>query len=78
MQPHADSAQRQAHTAWYRQPVVWLGIVVFAASIAGCVWIITVGMGHADTPVETSRPNVFGVPATPHQAPKPAPPAKPQ
>ncbi|MEO5810670.1 MAG: hypothetical protein ABIU96_10170 [Rhodanobacter sp.] len=51
---------------------MWLGAMVFAASIAGCVWIITVGIRHADTPVETSRPNVFGVPASPQRAPQPA------
>ena len=26
--------------AWYRQPVLWLGAAVFAASMAGCIWII--------------------------------------
>ncbi len=78
MQPHADRAPRPRPRTWYRQPVVWLGVLVFVASIAGCVWIIAAGMRHADPPVETSRANVFGVPATPHRAPPPAPPAKPQ
>ncbi len=78
MQPHADLTQQQPHTAWYRQPVVWLGMLVFVASIAGCVWIISVGTRYADTPVETSRSNVFGVPATPHHVPKPTPTVQPQ
>ena len=78
MPPHADPSLQQQHTAWYRQPVVWVGIVVFAVSIAGCVWIITVGMRHADTPVETTRTGVFGVPVSPHNAPKPASSAKPR
>jgi hypothetical protein len=78
MPPHADPALRQPHTAWYRQPVVWLGVLVFVASIAGCVWIITVGIRHADTPVATSRANVLGVPASPHRAPQPATSARPQ
>jgi hypothetical protein len=73
MPAHADPARQQRRTTWQRQPVVWLGIVVFAASIAGCVWLITVGMRHADPPVATSHGSVFGVPATPHQAAKPAP-----
>jgi hypothetical protein len=71
MPPHADPALRQPHTAWYRQPVVWLGVLVFAASIAGCVWIIMAGQQHADTPLETGRSAIFGVPATPHSAPPP-------
>lgn len=73
MPPHADPARQPRGGAWLRQPVVWLGILVFVASIAGCVWLITVGMRHADPPVATSRGSVFGVPATPHRAPKPAP-----
>jgi hypothetical protein len=78
MRPHADPALQQPHTAWYRQPVVWLGALVFVASIAGCVWLIMAGMRHADTPVATSRANVFGVPASPHRAPQPATSVRPQ
>jgi hypothetical protein len=78
MPPHADHALRQRHTAWYRQPVVWLGAMVFAASIAGCIWIITAGMRHADTPVATSQTSVLGVPSSPQRAPQPATSAKPQ
>lgn len=53
--------------AWYRQPFLWFGIAVFAASIAGCVWIIVAGVRSADTPLETSH-TVFGVPASAHSS----------
>jgi hypothetical protein len=48
--------------------VLWLGIAVFVASLAGCVWMITLGMQHDDAPVDAPRP-VFGVPARRHAAP---------
>lgn len=71
MPPRADRAAAVRRTPWYRQGVVWLGVAVFAASIAGCVWIIMAGLRHADTPLETGRSAIFGVPAAPHSAPPP-------
>jgi len=69
MQAHADRTPRRDRGAWYRQPVAWLGILVFAASIAGCVWIIVIGHHHADTPLETPGRSILGVPAAhPRQA----------
>lgn len=55
-------------SAWYQQPVLWLGMVVFVASLAGCVWMITLGMQHDDTAVQAPR-KVFGVPVRTHAAP---------
>ena len=52
---------------WYRQPIVWLGILVFIASMAGCVWIIAASTRSADIPLET-RHTVFGVPASAHSS----------
>ncbi len=77
MPPRADRAAPARRTPWYRQGVVWLGVAVFVASIAGCVWIIMVGLHHADTPVETGRSVIFGVPAAPHSAPPPSPASSP-
>lgn len=72
MQAHADHPPRRNRSAWYRQPVVWLGILVFAASIAGCVWIIVVGHQHADTLLETPGRSILGVPAAHPQQNGPA------
>lgn len=63
-------------SAWYHQPVLWLGIAVFLASIAGCVWIIVVSSRYADTPLDTSH-TVFGVPVSAHSA-RQAPPVQPE
>ncbi|HWU75263.1 MAG TPA: hypothetical protein VN043_02055 [Rhodanobacter sp.] len=57
---------------WHRQPVLWLGIAIFLASIAGCVWLIVVSVRHADTPLATSHA-VFGVPVNTHSTAQPAP-----
>lgn len=68
MQAASDIAARAA-SAWYRQPVLWLGIAVFVGSIAGCVWMIVLGVRHADTPLQTSH-TVFGVPVGAHGSPQ--------
>ncbi len=57
---------------WYRQPVLWLGLAVFVASLAGCVWMIVLGARHADTPLDTAH-TVFGVPVSAHSSPGPPP-----
>ena len=66
----------RAHTAsaWYSQPMLWLGAFVFVASIAGCVWLIMVGIRYADTPLDTTH-TVFGVPVSAQSSAIPAQPA---
>jgi hypothetical protein len=39
---------RQPATAWHSVPVVWLGIVLAAASIAGCIATIVLAARHPD------------------------------
>lgn len=34
-----------ASEPWYRPPVMWLGIAVLLASIAGCIALIVVASG---------------------------------
>lgn len=48
---------------WYRVPVVWLGIVLFAGSLAGCVWMIVVAAQHPDHALPVAPQSVMGVPA---------------
>lgn len=55
------SAQRDAG-AWFRQPVVWLGALILAASIAGCVLMIVLASRFTDAPVETHGAHVMNVP----------------
>ncbi|SHM07644.1 hypothetical protein [Rhodanobacter sp. OK091] len=73
--PAANDIAARTASAWYRQPVLWLGIAVFFASMAGCVWLIVLGVRHADTPLDTSH-TVFGVPVGAHSSPQ-RPPADP-
>lgn len=62
MPPRPDPHTAAAAGAWYRQPVLWLGLVLFAASLAGCVLMIVLGARHADAPLETPAGQVFKVP----------------
>jgi hypothetical protein len=72
--PIPDRTDAPRHR-WYRQPVLWLGALVFAGSLAGCVWMIVLGARHADTPLDTAQ-QVFGVPVSAHStAPAPTVPA---
>lgn len=68
----SNDLRARAASVWYRQPMLWLGVFVFVASMAGCVWLIMVGIRYADTPLDTSH-TVFGVPVSAHSsAPPPA------
>lgn len=61
----------RARIAWYRLPVVWLAMVVFAASLAGCVWLIVVSVQYRDEALPVASHQVMGVPAHPHPPPAP-------
>jgi hypothetical protein len=65
----STSNSQSRHIAWYRLPVVWLGILIFAASIAGCIWIIVVSSQYRDHALEVPAHSVLGVPA--HADPPP-------
>lgn len=67
--PHAEHAR----SAWYHQPVLWLGALLFAASLAGCVLMIVLGARHADEALPTGgeimkMPLVRPAPSPPAQA----------
>ncbi len=57
-------AESRWRSSWYGQPVVWLGIGLFAASIAGCIWLIVVSARYDDQPLPTDG-RVFGIPVQP-------------
>ncbi len=59
---------------WYQQPIAWLGIVIFVASLAGCVHLIVLAATHEDPPIPTADKDIsFRIPATrdPPEAPTP-------
>ena len=49
-------------SAWSRQPAVWLGALILAASIVGCVVVIVVAFRFADAPVDTGGRHAMNVP----------------
>ncbi|MGE0582759.1 MAG: hypothetical protein AB7P31_11600 [Steroidobacteraceae bacterium] len=62
-----------AQAAWYRQPVVWLGALLFAATIAGCIAMIVLGARHDDEALPTTGSSVLKMPAgraPPPEAPR--------
>ncbi len=60
--------------AWYHQPVVWLGGLLLAATLAGCIHLVALATRHADEPLTTAQPVLFGMP-TAHPVPSGPPPA---
>ena len=56
----------------YNTPVLWLGIVLFAASLAGCVLMIVLGVRHVDEAVPTAGGEIMKMPLA-----RPASPDKP-
>lgn len=48
--------------AWFRQPVVWLGALILAASIVGCVVMIVLAFRFADALVSTGGSHAMNVP----------------
>jgi hypothetical protein len=67
--PRVEVSTSATAGAWYRQPLLWLGAVIFFASLAGCVWMIVLSARHADTPMPTHRTGVFDVPAGARSSP---------
>ena len=63
MRSLSDTIALRRASAWYRQPVLWLGLAILLLSLAGCIWMIVLGARHGDAPLETGR-TILGVPET--------------
>jgi hypothetical protein len=68
-----DRAPRDDSRAWYRQSIVWLGAAVFAASIAGCIWLIVVAQRSADPALPDVGAQIMKVPVARPAPPPPSP-----
>jgi len=68
-----ETSPRDNSSAWYRQGIVWLGAAVFAASIAGCIWLIVVADRNADPPLPVAGPQIMKVPVARPAKPDPSP-----
>jgi hypothetical protein len=69
-----------ARSTWHHQPVFWLGALILAATLAGCIQLIALATRHADEPLATAQPILFGMPTAqpaafehPHDPPGEAP-----
>jgi len=60
--PAHDTPPRDLAGAWHRQPIVWLGAAVLAASLAGCVWLIVVAERYADPPLQVEGLQILKMP----------------
>lgn len=68
----AEPAQVAPADGWYNTPVLWLGIVLFAASLAGCVLMIVLGARHDDVALPTAGGEIMKMPlARPATSDKP-------
>ena len=56
-----DDPGGRASGPW-RQPVVWLGLAVFVASLAGCVLMIVLAMRNPDTAPPAGGDYIMKVP----------------
>ena len=46
-----------AHGAgkWFRQPLLWVGALIFVMSLLGCIATIVLAWRHADVPLAVER-----------------------
>ena len=58
-----DDRRSNAGSPW-RQPVLWLGALIFLASLAGCALMIVLAMRHADPALSTGGDFIMKVPIT--------------
>ncbi|MEO7199706.1 MAG: hypothetical protein ABIY56_05765 [Dokdonella sp.] len=49
---------------WYQQPVAWLGLLILAASLAGCISMIMLAAQHDDPPLANTTETSFKILAT--------------
>ncbi len=64
----SDDAQAGGN-AWYRQSIVWIGAAGFAASIAGCVWLLVVAERYDDPPLPDTGLQILKMPLARQPAP---------
>jgi hypothetical protein len=72
-EPRASASPAPAR--WYQQPVAWLGVLLFLASIAGCVWLLVAASGYDDQSLPLEGEVLLKVPLerTPAASPLPSP-----
>lgn len=49
---------------WYRVPVLWLGIALFGASLAGCIGMIVLASQYSEEPMPVGSERLLKMPTT--------------
>lgn len=56
------------NAAWYRQPILWLGGALFAATVAGCIALLVLASRYDDERLPEAAPTILKMPAERHPA----------
>lgn len=70
MRRQADVLGRKQGGRWYQQPVLWLGLAILLASVAGCISLIVLGTRYGEEPFPVKTERLLKVPtsqSTDHQ-----------
>jgi len=51
-----------ASEQWHRQPVLWLGVAILLASIAGCIAMVVLASRYPDEPLPLQSDQMLKVP----------------
>lgn len=51
-----------AGNRWYQQPIAWLGIVLTAALLGGCIWTVVISLRYTDVTTHGNGPTLLGLP----------------
>ncbi len=57
-----NEARHPHRHGWLRQPLFWLGALILAASLAGCLWMIVLASRHPDPPLDTPGGQILRMP----------------
>ena len=58
------NADSRVALRWYRVPVLWLGIALFVASLAGCIGMIMLASQYSDEPMPVGGEQLLKMPTT--------------
>ncbi|AMN46000.1 putative cbb3-type cytochrome c oxidase accessory protein [Steroidobacter denitrificans] len=60
--PGAGGRPAVSRSHWYHQPVAWLGVLIFLASLAGCVWLIIASLRYDENALPDSGEQLLKMP----------------
>jgi len=58
--------ERSTRRAWARQPILWLGALIFAASLGGCIVMMILGHRYSDESLPTQGGEILKMPLSRH------------